>query len=101
VVYIDVDPVAVAHSEALLAADPHTRVFQADLARPDQVLSHPGVLELLDFTQPVAVLLNAVVHFLPDTAHPERVIAQLRDAVVSGSYLTLTHGTAIQQADLV
>ena len=100
VVYIDIDPVAVAHSEALLTADPHTQIFQADLAHPDQVLSHPGVLKLLDFTQPVAVLLNAVVHFLPDTAHPEQVLSQLRDAVAPGSYLTLTHGTAIQQADL-
>jgi hypothetical protein len=100
VVYIDIDPVAVAHSEALLADDPRTQVFQADLARPDQFLSHPGVLDLLNFTQPVAVLLNAVVHFLPDTAHPERVIAELRDTLVSGSYLTLTHGTQIHHAEL-
>jgi O-methyltransferase involved in polyketide biosynthesis len=100
VVYIDIDPVAVAHSEALLVDDPHTQVFQADLARPDQMLSHPGVLDLLDLTQPVAVLLNAVVHFLPDTAHPERVIAQIRDAVAPGSYLTLTHGTPIEHTEL-
>jgi hypothetical protein len=100
VVYIDIDPVAVAHSEALLADDPRTQVFRADLAHPDQVLTHPGVLDLLDFAQPIAVLLNAVVHFLPDTAHPEQVIAQLRDTVIHGSYLTLTHGTPIQQAEL-
>jgi hypothetical protein len=56
--------------------------------------------DLLDFTQPVAVLLNAVVHFLPDTAHPEQVLAQLRDAVARDSYITLTHGTPIQHADI-
>ncbi len=101
VVYIDVDPVAVAHSQALLAGDPRTRVVQADLAQPDQMLSHPRVLDLLDFTQPLAVLLNAVVHFLPETAHPDQVLAHLRDAVIPGSYLTLTHGTPIQRADIV
>jgi hypothetical protein len=101
VVYIDADPVAVAHSQALLSGDPHTRVVQADLAHPDQLLSHPGVRDLLDFTQPLAVLLNAVVHFLPDTTHPEQVLAQLRDAVARDSYITLTHGTPIQHADIV
>jgi hypothetical protein len=100
VIYVDIDPVAVAHSEALLADDPHTRVFQADLAHPDQMLSHPGVCDLLNLTQPIAVLLNAVVHFLPDTAHPEQVLAHLRDVVVPGSYITLTHGTPIQRAEL-
>jgi hypothetical protein len=103
VVYIDIDPVAVAHGEALLACDPRTSVFQADLARPNQVLSHPGVLELLDFTQPMAVLVNAVMHFLPDTNDPQWILAQIRDAVVQGSYITLTHAhhRSIQQADLL
>jgi len=99
VVYVDIDPVAVAHSEAILAGDPGVRVLQADLARPDQLLSHPGIRELLDFTQPIAVLLNSVVHFLPDSANPSWVIASLRDALAPGSHLTLTHATAVQHPE--
>ncbi|HEX3649803.1 MAG TPA: SAM-dependent methyltransferase [Pseudonocardiaceae bacterium] len=92
VIYVDIDPVAVAHSEALLAGNDLAGVIQADLRHPADILGHPDVLALLDFAQPVAVLLNAVMHFLPDSDHPVAVMAQIRDALVAGSYVVMTHG---------
>src|ERR1700742_538713 len=82
VLYVDIDPVAVAHSHAILAGNPLAGVIEADLQRPGDVLYHPEVLRLLDFSQPVAVLLNAVLHFVPDAADPAGVIAQFREALV-------------------
>lgn len=92
VIYVDIDPVAVAHSQALLAGNDRAGVVQADLRHPSDILGHPDVLALLDFSQPAAVLLNAVMHFLPDADDPVAITAQLRDALVSGSYLVMTHG---------
>jgi hypothetical protein len=92
VMYVDIDPVAVAHSQALLAGNDLAGVIQADLRHPADILYHPDVLELLDFSRPVAVLLNAVLHFLPDSDNPAAITARIRDVLVAGSYLVLTHG---------
>jgi len=97
VIYIDIDPVAVAHSEAILADNPGTRVVWGDLRRPAQILYHPDVLGFLDFSQPVAVLLNAVLHFISDDDDPAGILAQVRDVLVAGSHLTITHGTPLPQ----
>lgn len=93
VIYVDIDPVAVAHSQAILSGDDLSGVIQADLRHPADILYHPDVLALLDFSQPVAVLLNAVMHFLPHSDDPPSIMAQIRDALVSGSYVSMTHGT--------
>ncbi|HKN97823.1 MAG TPA: SAM-dependent methyltransferase [Pseudonocardiaceae bacterium] len=93
VMYVDIDPVAVAHSEALLAGNDLAGVIQADLRQPSDILYHPDVLALLDFAQPVAVLLNAVMHFLPDSDHPLDIMAAIREALPSGGYVVMTHGT--------
>jgi SAM-dependent methyltransferase len=95
VMYVDIDPVAVAHSRAILAGHPRVGVLEADLRRPADIVNHPDVTELLDFSEPVAVMLLAVLHFVPDTDDPLAIIAQLRDAVVRGSYIALSHGTPI------
>lgn len=99
VVYVDIDPVAIAHSKVILASVKHVRVVQADLAQSSDVLQHPDVLDLLDFSRPVAVLLNAVLHFIPDDAHPEQILGNVHDAIVRGSFLTLSHGTPIPDSD--
>jgi hypothetical protein len=91
VVYVDIDPVAVAHSQAILAGQSGVRVLEADLRGPAEILFHPEVNELLDFSQPVAVLMTAVMHFVSDTDDPAAIVAQLRDVLVSGSYITITH----------
>jgi hypothetical protein len=92
VVYVDIDPVAVAHSQALLAGNDLAGAIQADLRRPTDILRHPDVLGLLDFSRPVAVLLNAVLHFLPDSDDPPAITARIREVLVPGSYLVMTHG---------
>ena len=99
VVYVDNDAVAVEHSRAILAADDRTTVVQADLREPDQVLSDPAVRALLDDGEPVAVLMVAVLHFVPDEDDPAGLVARFRDAVPAGSFLALSHATAGQQAD--
>jgi hypothetical protein len=93
VVYVDLDPVAVAHGQAILSNNPGALSIEADLRRPAEILYHPQVLDLLDFSQPVAVLLMAVLHFVSDDDDPAGVIAQLRDGLVSGSYIAISHVT--------
>jgi len=91
VVYVDVDPVAVAHSRALLADDPSTAVVMADLRRPQDVLQDPALAELLDLSRPVGVLMIAVLHFVSDDEQPREVIGALRAAVAPGSHLVVSH----------
>lgn len=91
VVYVDVDQVAIAHSRMLLADTPGAVAILADLRRPDSVLAHPLLGQTLDLTKPVAILMNAVLHFVPDGDDPEGIIAAYVDAVAPGSYLALSH----------
>jgi hypothetical protein len=99
VMYVDIDPVAVAHSKEILSNVAHARILQADLTRPAEILYHPEVLDLLDFSQPVAVLLNAVLHFVPDAADPEGILALIHESVVRGSHITVSHGVPVEDAD--
>jgi hypothetical protein len=92
VVYVDNDPVVLAHGRARLAADDRTTVATADMHRPSEVLEHPQTTKLIDFDEPVGVLMIAMVHFLTLEEQPY-VMAQLRDALAPGSYFTATHAT--------
>jgi hypothetical protein len=92
VVYVDNDPMVVAHSRALLAGD-NTVAIEGDLRQPDKVLGHPEVRELIDFGQPVALLLLAILHFVPDDEDPFGIVARYRDALPAGSHLAISHGT--------
>ncbi|MEU6866912.1 SAM-dependent methyltransferase [Streptomyces sp. NPDC046876] len=93
VVYVDHDPVAVAHSRAVLAGDDRTAVIAADLRKPRDILSAPETVRLLDLDRPVALLLVAVLHFLEDADDPYAAVAELRDALPAGSLLVLTHAS--------
>jgi SAM-dependent methyltransferase len=93
VVYVDIDPVAVAHGRALLAGDDQTVTIQQDARNPEQILADPDVRRLLDPTRPVALLLASVLHFIPDSDDPAGILATLRDAVGPGSYLVISHVT--------
>jgi S-adenosyl methyltransferase len=95
-VYVDNDPIVLAHARALLAGSGAgtTTVIQADLREPDSILQHPQVRQVLDFGQPLGILLVAVLHHLTDEDDPAGVVARLRDAAVGGSYLAISHGTA-------
>lgn len=99
VVYVDIDPVAVAHSRIMLEGNPNATVVTADIAETDGILGCHEVTRLLDFDKPIAVLLMGVLHFLPDSADPGGCIARLQEAVVSGSYLALTHVTSDRQTE--
>jgi O-methyltransferase involved in polyketide biosynthesis len=92
VVYVDNDPVVLAHGRALLAADERTTVATADMHRPAEVLEHPQTTRLIDFDRPVGVLMIAMVHFLTLDEQPH-VMAHLRDALAPGSHFTATHAT--------
>jgi S-adenosyl methyltransferase len=91
VVYVDNDPMVLAHARALLATRSTTTVITADLRKPDSIFDHPGTRELLDLEQPFAVLLSGIVHHLSDDEEPERVVGQVRDRLSSGSYMLLSH----------
>jgi SAM-dependent methyltransferase len=92
IVYVDMDPVAIAHSRALLADVPGTEAILADVRRPEAVLAHPLLHDTLDFDRPVAVLMFAVMHFIPDTDRPWALIRDYMRPVASGSYFAFSHG---------
>jgi hypothetical protein len=91
VVYADNDPVIHAHANALLAGTGTTKIVLADLRDPEKILT--GAREFLDFTRPVALLMIAVLHFIPDEDDPAGLVAAYRDALPRGSFLALSHGT--------
>jgi hypothetical protein len=93
VAYVDVDPIATALSQDILAGDPHAVAIQADAMQPDQVLGHPDVQRLLDLRQPVALLLVAFLHLVADDDAALSVVRHFRDAIAPGSYLAITHAT--------
>jgi S-adenosyl methyltransferase len=96
VVYVDNDPLVLAHARALLPSSPEGRTayIQADLRDPTVILTDPVTRDVLDFSQPVALMLVAVLHFMPDEFKPAAAIATLLDALPSGSYLVASHLTA-------
>jgi len=93
VVYVDIDPVVVAHARMILGGDPNAAVIKADLADAAAVLDHPDLRRLLDLREPVAVLMIAVLHFVPDENHPAQIVAAYRDALPPGSFIAVTHAT--------
>jgi hypothetical protein len=95
VVYVDNDPMVLSHARALLTSAPsgRTAYIQADLRSPADILSSPEVRSVIDFGQPVALMLIAVLHFLIDQDKPEEVLSTLLDALPPGSYLAASHMT--------
>src|SRR6201996_1517920 len=89
VVYADNDPLVLAHARALLTSSPEGRTayIHADLRDPASILSDPAVQQVLDLGRPVALMLVAVLHFVPDEFEPARVLRTLTDALPSGSYV--------------
>ena len=93
VVYVDIDPITVAHGQAILQGAPNVTTIQADVRRPEQILGHPATRRLLDFERPMAVLLVALLHFIPDDAEATSAVGVLRDALAPGSYLVISHAS--------
>jgi hypothetical protein len=101
VVYVDNEPIAVAHSEIVLEGNDNAAMVQADAECPDEVLDHPATETLLDFSEPVMVIMAAFIHFVPDSRNPAGLIAAYGDALVPGSYLALSSGTFEGQGEEV
>lgn len=93
VVYVDLDPIAVSHSQAILADDPQTTALQADARDMDAILADPEAARLLDLDQPIGVLLVGVLHFIPDSDDPADIVARVRRAISPGSYIAQVNAT--------
>jgi hypothetical protein len=91
VVYVDIEPVAVAHTELMLADNDNADVVHGNLLDPDTLLSSAPTRRLLNFDEPIAVLMVAVLHFLDDETGPHAAVARYVDAMAPGSYLVLSH----------
>ncbi|GAA2714907.1 SAM-dependent methyltransferase [Actinoplanes palleronii] len=92
IVYVDNDPMVMAHARALLTSTPEgqTRYLEEDLREPEQILA---ALDILDLSKPVALILVAVAHFLPDHPRSVEIVRMLLDALPSGSYLMMSMAT--------
>lgn len=105
IIYIDNDPVAVAHSREILRDNPRATAVGADMRRVDELLhrlADPRLRQIVDLDQPVVLLLVAVLHFFPDDAEPQQLVATLRDALAPGSALVISHiaSESFAQADV-
>jgi hypothetical protein len=93
VAYIDIDPVAIAHSLAILANNDRATASQGDLRDPRGILDNPEVTKLIDFSQPVAVLMVAVLHFVPRDEDIIDIVTTFSNETVPGSYIVISHAT--------
>jgi hypothetical protein len=93
IVYVDNDPIVLAHARALLTSSPQgaTAYLEADARDTGAILD--GAARILDFSQPVAVMVLCVLQYVPDSGAPRQIVSRLMDAVPSGSYLALSDGT--------
>lgn len=92
VAYVEIDPVAVAHTELMLADVRAATITHADMTDPAMVLSAPGVAGLLDFDEPIAIIATAVSHFVPEDHDPGDILRAYRDATTAGSMLVFSYG---------
>ena len=96
VVYVDNDPIVMSHARALLQGSPlgATAYIEADLRDYERILDHPTLRDTLDLTQPVGLLLVAILHFVGPQDDAHRIVARLADALPSGSHVVISHATA-------
>ncbi len=101
IVYVDNDPIVLTHARALLTSDPRgeTAYLSADIRDTGTILREAG--HTLDFTQPIAVMLLAILHFIPDGDEPHAIVAGLMRAMPPGSYLVISHAASDIMADTV
>ncbi len=93
VVYVDIDPVAVAFSQNILQETPSVVAIAGDVRMPDEVLNHSEVQRVIDFGRPLAILMVALLQFVPNDGEAQRVVEQLLASAPVGSYLALSHVT--------
>ncbi|MEV8514094.1 SAM-dependent methyltransferase [Dactylosporangium sp. NPDC051484] len=95
VVYVDNDPMVMVHARALLTSSPQgkTAYLEADLREPGKILAHPELRDTLDLSQPVGLMLIAVLHFVHGHGAAAPIVRQLLEALPSGSYLVASNAT--------
>ncbi|MBV9143579.1 MAG: SAM-dependent methyltransferase [Pseudonocardiales bacterium] len=93
VLYVDIEPITVAHSQLLLAGNGNAAVIRADLRQPQTILDSPEAHRLLDLTQPLGLIMVEVMQFVPDSDDPWSIVAGYRERLARGSYLALSHFT--------
>ena len=93
IVYVDNEPVAVAHSEVMLEDNDRATAILADIRDPSGILNHPKTQQILDFDAPIGLLMITILHYIADSDGPLELMAAYRDALTSGSYLALSHLT--------
>lgn len=89
VVYIDNDPIVLAHGRTLLDENDETAFIEAEMTDTDGIFNHPDVDGFIDFDQPVAALFVSVLHCLPDSEQPGRVVRQVADRLAPGSFMVI------------
>lgn len=93
VVYVDIDPVAVAQSKSIIGDDPRTFAFQEDARHPERIMAGIHQEGMLDFGKAIGILMIALLHFVPDTAEARDLVCRYAAYLAPGSYLAFTHGT--------
>ena len=93
VVYVDHDPVVLAHARSMLHGVPNTAIIEQDLLEPGAILADPTLRSLIDFSEPTAFLFLSILHFVPDAADPARLIATLLEPFPAGSHVAISHAT--------
>jgi len=99
VIYVDNDAGVIAHSRHLLRGNPLVSIIKADLRNPAAVVTHPEVGRLIDFSQPVGLLMVTVLHFVPDHEDPYGIVARFAEALAPGSFLAISHATRDSSPD--
>jgi hypothetical protein len=93
VVYVDHDPVVLAHSRDMLQGLPNVTVIQHEMTEPAEILADPDLLDLIDFSQPVGLMYLSILHFVADSADPGGAIARMLSAFPGGSHVAISHAT--------
>ncbi len=93
VVYVDIDPIAVAHSRAMLRDNPRATAIRADVREPQLILDDPEVRSLIDFERPMGLLLVAILHYVIDDTEAYEIMRTFRDVMVPGSYCAIAHSS--------
>ncbi|WP_407550911.1 SAM-dependent methyltransferase [Streptomyces sp. Pv4-95] len=91
VLYVDIDPVAVAHGKAILAGNPQAASLLGDLRKPGDIFAAQETKDLIDFSRPVGLILAAVLHFISDADDPKAMLRQFTDKLAPGSYVVISH----------
>jgi hypothetical protein len=98
VVYVDIDPVAVAHCRSMLASNERAVAIRADVREPEVILQHDKVRRMLDFERPLGLLMVALLHYVVDDDVALRSVDRLRQALAPGSYMVVAHTTILESA---